>query len=720
MARFPHPCPMFTPRQLSIAAAVCAAFAPASRAQEAAGSTAPAAAVAPAVADPAQKVTITSTRERRMSKGATGLDLSLADTPQSLTVYDRATLDAFGLDTVNSLLRLTTGVNVEAAETDRTYYNSRGFDIRSFQVDGVGMPFDGLIAGALDTALYDRVEVVRGANGLLTGTGNPSGTVNYVRKRPTNEFQATGQLTLGSWNRKRLEADVSTPLTESGEWAARAVAVVEDKDSWLDLYKHQTRLFYGVVDGQLGDRSTLTLGYTHQDSLSDGVLWGALPLIYSDGTQASFDESVSTSQRWTYWNVHTDSAFAELAVRLDGGWQLKSELRHDKTREFTELFWTFPSVIDRDSGAGVYGWPGKFDQYKRTTISDTSLSGRFQAFGRPHEATVGLSLARSHTDYFDHDVPTTAADPYYYEMPAFPGWTGNEFARPDFGPAALAGQWDERLYRLYGATRLNLSDPLKLILGFNAVDSKKEGFSFGTPANQSERAVSPYMGLTWRLSDTVNAYASYSDIYQPQSTVNQALQPVGSAKGKSYEAGLKSELLDRRLLASVAVFQAKQDNLEEFVGYTGTDFIAYYEGVSVKARGVELELTGRPTPSLQLHAGWTYVNLEDREGARARTFIPRNSAKLLAQWKVPGVPGLELGASARWQDAVYVDLDAGRVTQGAYGIVGLQAGYQLTPRLKVNATLDNVTDKKHLTSLQWDQAYYGEPRSLNLRLSWSY
>lgn len=710
---------MLTPQKLSLAAALCAAFATPSRAQQAGPAPSPAPA-ASAPAESAQQVTITSAREKRMSKGATGLDLSLAETPQSITVFDRGTLDAFGLDTVNSVLRLTTGVNVEAAETDRTYYNARGFDIRSFQVDGVGMPFDGLVAGSLDTALYESIEVVRGANGLLTGTGNPSGTVNYVRKRPTNAFQASAALTLGSWNRKRVEADVASPLSADGAWAGRVVAVVEDEDSWLDLYKHQTRLFYGVVDGQLGERSTLTVGYTHQDSLSDGVLWGALPLLYSDGTQASFDESVSTSQRWTYWDVHTDSAFAELAVRLDGGWQLKSELRHDKTREFTELFWTFPSVIDSSTGAGVYGWPGKFDQYRRTTVLDTSLSGRFQALGRQHEATLGLSLARSHTDYYDHAVPQVDSDPYYYAMPRFPGWTGSEFARPDFGPSELAGQWDERLYRLYGATRLNLGEPLKLVLGFNAVDSRKEGFSFGTPANQSERAISPYLGATWRVSDTLNAYASYSDIYQPQSTVNQALQPVGSAKGKSYEAGVKSELFDRKLLATLAVFQAKQDNLEEFVGYTGTDFTAYYEGVSVRARGFELELSGRPVPSLQLHAGYTYTSLKDREGARARTFIPRNSVKLLAQWKVPGTTGLELGASARWQDAIYVDLDAGRVTQGAYAILGLQAGYAFTPQLKLRATLDNLTDRKHLTSLQWDQAYYGEPRSVNLQLAWSY
>lgn len=675
---------------------------------------------APASSAATQEVFILGTRAKRSSKGATGLDLSLAETPQSLTVLDRDTLDAFGLDTVNSVLRMTTGVNVEAAETDRTYYNARGFDIRSFQVDGVGMPFDGLIAGSLDTAIYERIEIVHGANGLLTGTGNPSGTVNYVRKRPTNDVQASAELTLGSWKRRRLEADVSTPLVASGQWAARAVAVVENQDSWLDLYQHRNRLFYGVIDGQLGDRSTLTVGFTRQDSRSEGVMWGALPLLYSDGTQADFEPSTTISQRWTFWNVRSDSAFAELAVRLGPDWRLKSELRRDRAREFTELFWTFPSVIDRDTGSGIYGWPGKFDQFTRRTLWDTSLSGRFEAWGRTHEATVGLGLARSRTDYHEHEDPNLTADPYHYAMPAFPGWTGDEYTRPAFGPGVLAAQWDEHLNRLYGATRLSISDDVKLVLGFNAVDAEKNGFSFGTPADQSERAVSPYVGTTWRLNDVLNAYASYSEIYQPQSTVNRELRPVGSARGKSYEIGLKTEWFDRKLLATVAAFQAQQDNLEEFVGYTGTDFTAYYEGVSVRAKGFEVELAGRPARSLQLHAGFTHVSLKDPQGERARPFIPRNTMKLLAQWKVPGLPGLEVGASARWQDAIYVDLAEGRVTQGAYGIVGLNAAYEFGSGVKLSASIDNLADKKHLTSLQWDQAYYGEPRSFSLRLGWTY
>src|SRR5690606_17357330 len=216
---------------------------------------------------------------------------------------------------ISSMLGMTTGVNVDATETDRTVFNARGFDITSMHVDGIGVPFGGTFVGALDTAVYDKVEVLRGSNGLITGLGNPSGTVNYVRKRPGNEFAAHTTLMVGRWDNRRLVADVSTPLTDSGSWAARVVGVHRDSDSWLDLDANQRTVGSLAIDGQLADALTLALGYTRQDNNSDGVLWGAVPMIYRNGVQADFDIATTTSMDWTYWDTLTESAFVEL------GWQ---------------------------------------------------------------------------------------------------------------------------------------------------------------------------------------------------------------------------------------------------------------------------------------------------------------------------------------------------------------------------------------------------------------
>ena len=104
--------------------------------------------------------------------------------------------------------------------------------------------------GAIDSFGYEKLEVIRGANGLLTGVGNASGTINYVRKRPGNERRASLELIGGSWDLRRMEADLSTPITGNGAWAARAVVAAEDQDSYLRGLGNDRFFVQGVIDGQ--------------------------------------------------------------------------------------------------------------------------------------------------------------------------------------------------------------------------------------------------------------------------------------------------------------------------------------------------------------------------------------------------------------------------------------------------------------------------------------
>jgi len=192
---------------------------------------------APAADSEAREVVVIGKRVIKGSAGATGLDLSLRETPQSVTIVTAAQIKEFALTDANQLLATIPGINVEADETDRTYYNSRGFDILNFQVDGVGQPLDwGLQVGALDTALFERIDAIRGATGMLTGTGNPSAVINYIRKRPTKTFQADVTASYGSWDNARLTADVSGPLNEDGTVAGRFVYARTVSDSYLDYY----------------------------------------------------------------------------------------------------------------------------------------------------------------------------------------------------------------------------------------------------------------------------------------------------------------------------------------------------------------------------------------------------------------------------------------------------------------------------------------------------
>lgn len=670
-----------------------------------------------------EELIITGIRENRKSSGATGLDLSVLDTPQSLSIIESTTIENFGLDDINNMLKMTTGVNVDSTETDRTYYNARGFDITSMHVDGIGVPFGTLIEGDLDTAIYEKVEVLRGSNGLITGLGNPGGTVNYVRKRPTNDFDANLGLEAGRWSHKRIVADVSTPLTETSSWAARAIAVYEDGDSWLERYQNDRNVVSIVLDGQVSDNLALAFGYTRQDNNSNGVLWGALPFIYSDGTQASYDVSTSNSMDWTYWNTLSERTFVELGWKISNNLDLKTTVTYLDDEDQAELFyayWNDGVGLDADTGLGMYGFPGKYDSYQETLQWDTTLQGSFDAWGLQHDFNVGISLANRDSSDLDYGALSG-----FDAMPSFPGWNGDEVARPAWADPYEAGHDDMTLNRIYGSMSLALSESFKLILGASMVDYENEGISWGVSTDSTEDGSSPYIGFTWELADSLNLYGSYSDIYQPQFYLNESLQPLGSAEGESYELGLKKQF-DNRLLVSLALFKTEQQNLQEFVGYTDGDGVddtfydddfnyAVYRGIDVDASGFELEVAGQLTEEIRVQAGYTDLDMDED-----RPFIPRETFKLLASWDPNWNEALSLGASARWQSETYALSEFGRVNQDSYALFGAFASYRINEEWQVKLNLDNIFDEQHLSAVKFDQAYYAEPRSYTLSFEWEY
>lgn len=673
-----------------------------------------------------EEILIKSLRSDRQSRGATGLNLSAYETPQSLTILDAAVVEDFGLVNINDLLGMATGVNVDAAETDRTYYSARGFDITSMHIDSVGVPFGNLLVGDLDTAIYEKTEIIRGSNGLVTGLGNPSGTINYIRKRPTNEFALSTALTAGRWGNQRLVADASIPLSSDGAWAARVVGVNQESDSWLNHYSNARNVASIVVDGQLSDSVAITLGYTHQDNNSDGVLWGALPVIYANGDQAEFDVSTTTTMDWSFWDTLTQASFIEASWQIGDRTRLLSTVNHTDYSENSELFYTYWNTgLERQSGLGMNGFPGKYDGEQETLIWDNVIQSSFDAWGFEQEFNLGLSIAQSESATLD-----SAALSGFDVMPAFPGWRGDEVARPEWGQASLAAEDDMSLNRLYGTIRLTLSDHLNLVLGANIVDYDNRGVSWGTSTDASERGASPYVGLTWQLLDNTNLYANYSDIYQPQFYLNENLQAIGSAEGDSWEVGLKSQL-NQGLLATLALFRTQQNNLQEFLGYDDGDGVddtdysddfnyALYRGIDVQAEGIELELAGQVSETLSVQAGFTHLNMEDPQGQDSRTFIPRNTLKLLASYNPASRPSLNLGLSARWQDDIFFDSSFGRIEQNSYAVLGGFLRYAFNDSTDFTLNVDNLTDEKYFSSVRFEQSFYAEPRNLRLTLNWQY
>ncbi|MBL8271388.1 TonB-dependent siderophore receptor, partial [Steroidobacter sp.] len=655
----------------------------------------------------------------RVSKGATGLDMDIADTPQSISVVTREQMDNFGADDINEALRLATGINVEEWETNRTNYMARGFEIKNTQVDGVGLPNDwGIVTGAMDSFGFEKLEVIRGANGLLTGVGNSAGTINYVRKRPTNVAQGSFGVSAGSFDQRRVEADYSTPFTEDGSWAGRVVVASEEQDSWVRDLSNDRTFVYAVVDGQVGERATLTAGYSYQQANTDNNMWGALILTYTDGSQAEFGRSASTTQDWTYWDNRAHAAFVEYTYALASDWDLKLSYNFRDYQDNSKLFFAYTTTgIDPDTGLGLLGWPAHWQTKDQSHLLELSVDGKFELFGRDHEAMLGLNYSAG--ERTQNYRPVDPSDPAFGYLPAFP-YAGNALAEPAWGMLVEDGQMDQTLKRAYGATRLSVTDKFTSIFGFNYSEYHRDGHQSGTPFDQTEREISPYAGVTYALVDNVLLYASYSDIYQPQDQYDINNQYLDPSKGVNYEVGVKAEWLERRLLTTLAVFTAEQQGLSTFAGMTeGGQY--YYEGVDVDSKGIELEVAGRIGEDIDVVLGFTSLQLEGSQGEDVYHWVPRRTANIAVSARLPGFRAVSLGLSGRWQsDTSKVDeYTGGTVRQDSYAIVNAFARWDVTQSLNVRANVRNISDEKFITSL-YQIGYYGAPRNYEMSVNYRF
>ena len=164
--------------------------------------------------------------------------LTPRETPQTISVTTRQEMNDFALNSIDDVMRHTPGVSVVTYDSERTEYYARGFAIQNFQYDGIPMRRDSAYSAGntlSDMAIYDRIEVLKGATGLLTGSGDPGATINLIRKKPTRLFQGHAQLGIGSWDNYRSELDASGALNEAGTLRGRAVAAYQDKHSYLSL-----------------------------------------------------------------------------------------------------------------------------------------------------------------------------------------------------------------------------------------------------------------------------------------------------------------------------------------------------------------------------------------------------------------------------------------------------------------------------------------------------
>lgn len=649
---------------------------------------------------------------------ATKLPLTMRETPQAVTVITRQRMDDQAMTSINDVVKATPGLFLDfSSGPGRQTYSARGFDIDNLMYDGIPSGYQGWTVGAQpNLAMFDRVEIVRGATGLVTGAGNPSAAINLVRKRPLAEQKVTLTGASGSWDDYRGEIDASSPLNDSGTLRGRVVTSYRDANSFVNNAEEEHGLFYAVTEADLSEDTTLTLGFSHQKD-KNNYFWGA-SMIGLDGHHLDLPRSYNPGTDWENKDQEINTIFAEVHQRLANDWKLQFNANYS---EQNALF----------SGSYQSRWVN--NTLARTVYQsahdenqvglDAFASGPFEAFGRTHELVVGTSKRI-------YDMTTHNYAPYDTNWPINAG-------KPDF---VHTGNDREVTSQdgLYMTTRLSLADPLKLILG-GRLDWYDYDNRDGDGDYKVTRNVTRYAGLIYDLDDHHSVYVSYSDIFTPQSSKDTSGTPVKPIVGKNYEVGIKGEYFDGALNASLALFRVDQENRAVQVFVADCPQAACYEASGeIRSQGIDFELQGALTENWQVGGGYTYARVHtikdnanpQNVNQRFDTDTPEHLFKLSTSYRFQGpLEKLRVGGNVYWQSRMYNDialLDGSnyRLKQGAYAITDLMAGYQVNQHLDLQLNANNIFDRKYYSSISNSVSYggdtYGPPRNLMLTAKYSF
>lgn len=636
---------------------------------------------------------------------------TLRETPYSISVVTRQRLDDQNITKIEDVLKQTTGVNVTRFDGAGNFntIQARGFDIGSIQLDGLAISQGSNYSTAMDTVIYDRIEVLRGPAGLLQGASEPGGTINLVRKHARADFAGSVAATLGSWDSKRAEFDLTGKLVESGAIRARVVGAVDDRDSFVDVLKTKKTIIYGTVEFDLSSSTTLSVGATQQKINS--VLDQGLP-TYANGALIDLSRSTFAGRDTNDQDMNANDMFAELEHRLDGGGLLKFSARQvDRWMRYRGA--RAASAITPSGDTTLQG--SGFQQEAKNQNLDAYYTSPFELGGRTHRLLIGANYSTEDSK----SISTSAAagtlnlfNPNY------------SVALPSLPLGAYNSVTEQEQKGIYGQVQLKPFDRWTFLLGgrFSWWKTQTSNPITGVAAAESDpgRQFTPLVGAIFELTNNSSLYASYAETFvgQTQTPVNLN-EPLPPRTGSQMELGIKSEFLDKRVNTSLAVFQVidKDRAIQSSPG--ATTFVA---GGEIQSQGFEAEINGLLSRGWDLTAGYAYTDMKYLKApvTQGGSFAPKHSVNLWTKYTwLDGIFNrLSVAGGLKTVSDIYAQQTGFQINAGGYTIVNGQIGYQISDSTSLSLTVNNLFDKKYYEKISGvtRQNFYGEPRNVSLSM----
>ncbi|MBL8265639.1 TonB-dependent siderophore receptor [Steroidobacter sp.] len=671
---------------------------------------------------------------------------TLRDRPQAVTIVTRDRLDAQNLNTLTAALEQTTGVTITTTSLTQKDFYSRGFRIESIQIDGGAPLTNGLGFRQLpDLAIYEQVEVTRSPDALFSGNSAPSGSIQLIRKRPTDINQVEMALLAGRWDQFRAQLDVSGPIGFDGKLRGRTVVVSERNDLVYDVGRQSQDTVYGVLEADITDSSRVLAGFTYEDNKGPHIGFG-LPR-YADGGDLHLPRDTVLAPSWATEEAQTTTLFAGLDQRLGERWSLRVNATRSEQDRIDSNMYAY-GAVDRTTGLIPAMYSSETHLNPVQTLADITLKGNFDLFGRTHRVAVG----------YDWQEVKSGGVAWFYPMAsnvsAF-NFDPSSIARPTRTPSPdMFIDWNQKQSGVYASLKLSVSDPLDIVMGARR-SNYKTNYNEGDYVSRSSyylydysdrNVVTPYAGFTYDLSRDWVVYGSFSESYQSQSGNLQGpitdARPLDPKTGNGFEVGVKGGLLEGRAATQVAVYQITQENAAVLDGRyppssvqsTGAN-CCYLGNGEVQSRGVDMEINGSLLRNWDLFVGYTINSNEFKagyanNGAAYMAQTPKHLFKLWTTLTLPGAldawklsAGLTAQSRSYFAGSVAASNGSGgtvfvpyKFEQGGYTLVNARAEYQINTAWSAAFNINNVTDKTYYQSVGSASMsnWYGEPRNFIL------
>lgn len=645
---------------------------------------------------------------------STKLNLSIKDTPQTISVITTKEIDDKNILSYKDVLSNIAGVTLNNRGTN-IVSSTRGFENLYYKVDGFPLYSD-YSHNNFDMSLYDRVEIVKGANGLMTGEGNPSMSTNFIRKH-ANSKEFAGKITLaaGSWDSYSQTVDITSPLNEKKNIRARAVLKHSDEKSFYDNYEKEKNIFYTIFDIDLSDATSFSIGANYQESNATAPRDWGIPKYYADGTETNFSRSSSVAPKWTYWDIKTKEAFANFEHHFNNNINFNFATAYKKREEKIKTVKIFFGSALLADGTG-----GKIQQYQAEKGSDefnvdTYVNYPFELGNLSQDIVTGFSYNINKTR------ETRYKNAFDYPSDIFNYDNEDLLSSKDY---STYDPEQKEQSSFYIAAKLSLFKDLKLITGVRATTWLYQTDEEGISDREFKNVLTPYAGFVYDLNKQHSLFLSYTDIFRTQTYKDINEEYLDPIVGRNFELGIKGEYFNGMLNGSLSIFKLIEDNLAQAVdGVTLSNGDQAYEAIEgVTSKGFELSLNGDITDDVSTTFSLANFSMKDEDGEKLNTTRARTTANLFINLKA--TKDTEIGAGVKYT-CKYYDGEKGDdsyIEQDAYFLANLMAKYKINKQTSIQLNINNLFDKKYYEGIQSSGNWivYGDPRNFNLSLKYTF